>query len=442
MNEKEKLRIEMWPLNRIHPFEKNAKEHPEEQVEQIARSIEQFGNNDPIAVDENGVIIEGHGRFMALKRLGIDEAPVIVLRGLTKDQADQYRIVHNQLTMNSGWNVEDLLEEVKRIQTNWGDFGIDLQKIQEEADRLADDLSQVTQDEVPEAPENPVTKPGDLLVMGESAVVCGDSTAPQTWARMREFTGGEKFDLVLTDPPYNVNIHTTAGTIHNDNLAEDDFQRLLCGAFSHAAAACVDTSPIYCWTASITRSSFLAALEATGWDIRQEIIWVKSQLVLGRADYQWRHEPCLYGWRKGHGRDHYFTLDRSQTTVLEETGEWRHLKLKDLRAWVQSMIDEGGTVLHEDKPSSARINGHPDSKPVRLFARQIVNSCKRGGGGLRPLHGQRYDRYRRTPDGTASNWSGARPWLLRRYRGALGSSHRWEMRESARGGTHPQKGVS
>ena len=184
----------------IVPYEKNAKLHPQEQIEQIKQSIQEFGNNDPIAIDENNVIIEGHGRYTALKELGYEEVDCIILKGMTKKQKDAYRLVHNKLTMNSDFDIEILMEELKDIETDMKKYDFDFEELEKEFEKIKE-TQEIVEDEFDEVVEQPRAKAGQIYKLGRHRLMCGDSTKEED---VEKLTGGASIDLVFTDPPYRM----------------------------------------------------------------------------------------------------------------------------------------------------------------------------------------------------------------------------------------------
>lgn len=330
-------------ISDVIPYENNAKEHPEEQIKQIKNSIQEFGNNDPIAIDENNVIIEGHGRYLALKELGYDEVECIVLTNLTEEQKSAYRIVHNQLTMNTGWDEERLKEELDNITLDMLELGLTqemLDEIEAEHNHIEEDNFNI--DEAYDEIEEPITKHGDIYKLGDHVLMCGDSTKKED---VNKLVGENKIDLVVTDPPYNVAYEGAAGSIQNDDMRNDEFKAFLTNAFSRMYEVMKEGAPFYVWYASREHINFESSLNECNLPVRQQLIWVKSSLVIGRQDYQWKHEPCLYGWKEG--ASHNWYSDRSQTTVLEF-----------------------------DKPTKSEL--HPTMKPLDLFGYLIQNSSRKG----------------------------------------------------------------
>ena len=343
-------RIELWPVDRLRPYERNARTHSAEQVAQIAASIVEFGFTNPILVDSSDGIIAGHGRLTAAQELGLKTVPVVVLDHLSDRQRKAYILANNQLALNAGWDTDLLRGELQDLAEQ--DF--DLSLIGFSDDELADLLPDIEElppegadeDAAPEVPEEPVTKPGDVWLLGKHRVMCGDSTSIDA---VEQLMAGGKADLLLTDPPYNVAYEgktADALTIENDSMSDDDFRQFLRDVYTAADVAMKPGAVFYIWHADSEGYNFRGAAHDVGWRVRQCLIWNKNSLVLGRQDYHWKHEPCLYGWKDGAG--HYWGSDRSQTTVLDF-----------------------------NRPS--RNGEHPTMKPVELFQYQLENSSKKNG---------------------------------------------------------------
>jgi site-specific DNA-methyltransferase (adenine-specific) len=334
------------PLAALSERPANSRTHSKDQVLEIAASIREFGFTNPILIDETMEIIAGHGRVLAAASLGMQDVPCVLLEGLTEDQKRAYVIADNQIAMNAGWDMDKLAEEVRLLQ----DAAFDLNLLGFD-DRFLDGLllpdAPLEEDTgPPDPPANPVTKPGDVWICGPHKVGCGDSTSID-W--VEGFVGGARVDLWLTDPPYNVGyVGKTKDALEISNYVQEDgaFRQFLRDAYSAADAVMKPGAVFYIWHADSEGFNFRGAARDVEWVVRQCLIWAKNTMVLGRQDYQWKHEPCLYGWKKGAG--HTWLSDRTQTTLLEFK-----------------------------KPN--RSGEHPTMKPIELFEYQIKNSCPRGG---------------------------------------------------------------
>jgi len=339
------LEVKYLSVNDLVPYANNPRTHSEKQVTQVASSIKEFGFNNPILIDEGKGIIAGHGRLAAAKKLGLEAVPTITLEGLTEAQRKAYVIADNKLTENSEWDYDLLTVEVERLKEL--DFDLDLTGFDEdELNALLEPTvveGLTDEDEVPEPPDNPITKLGDIWILGNHRLMCGDATSIEDIDRL---TQGQKVDMWLTDPPYNVSYEGGTKdklTIKNDNLKDEDFRQFLRDSYSAADTAMKPGAVFYIWHADVEGYNFRGAAKDVGWKIRQCLIWKKSSLVMGRQDFQWIHEPCLYGWKDG--ASHLWANDRKQTTVIEVK-----------------------------KP---RKNGeHPTMKPVELFEYQLLNNTR------------------------------------------------------------------
>ena len=337
--------IELLLVSSLIPYARNSRTHSDEQVTQIAASIREFGFTNPVLIDSNGTIIAGHGRVMAAKKVGLSEVPCIRLGHLSQSQIRAYVIADNKLALNAGWDDEMLKSELLALQEDG--FNTDLTGFSD--DELNALLTVETvegetdPDEVPEPPPEPITKLGDIWILGNHRLMCGDSTSIDS---VTHLMGGEQANLLLTDPPYNVAYEgktEKALTIENDSMDNDSFAQFLRDVYSTADTVMKEGAVFYIWHADSEGFNFRKAAFEVGWKIRQCLIWNKNCLVMGRQDYHWKHEPCLYGWKDGAA--HYWGSDRTQTTVLDF-----------------------------NKPS--RNGEHPTMKPVELFEYQIKNSSK------------------------------------------------------------------
>lgn len=329
------------------PYASNSRTHSDEQVAQIAASIKEFGWTNPILIDGENGIIAGHGRLMAARKLGQTEVPVIELKDMTEAQKKAYVIADNKLALNAGWDNEILKIEIEALKEVG--FDIDLLGFDEKELGLLLQPEQVQgltdEDAAPAVPDEPQTKPGDIYQLGKHRVMCGDSTSMDDLETLCE---GQLVDMWLTDPPYNLAYEgktKDALKIKNDKMDDDQFRQFLRDAYTAADTVMKPGAVFYIWHADSEGYNFRGAAKDAGWTVRQCLIWKKSAMVMGRQDYHWRHEPCLYGWKEGAG--HLWAADRKQTTILEF-----------------------------DKPS--RNGEHPTMKPVALFEYQMLNNTKGG----------------------------------------------------------------
>ena len=358
------LQIERWPVERLIPYARNARTHSPEQVAQIAASIAEFGFVNPVLVGADGVIIAGHARVMAARKLGMNEAPVIVLDYLSAAQRRALVIADNRLAQNAGWDEEMLRVELEALRED--EFNLDLLGfgVEEMDALLAEPEAEVTgntdDDAAPETPETAVTVPGDVWLLGDHRLLCGDAT--QIDAVEKVLAGGLA-DMVFTDPPYNVNYGATmkdklrgrkgkmSRKIANDNLC-DGFEQFLRDACTSILT--VTKGAVYICMSSSELHTLQKAFREAGGHWSTFVIWAKNTFTMGRSDYQRQYEPILYGWKEG--SDHFWCGARDQ-----------------------------GDVWFVKKPVSNDL--HPTMKPVELVERAIRNSSKSRDTLLDPFGG-------------------------------------------------------
>jgi DNA modification methylase len=340
--------IQMWLVDKLIPWARNPRTHSDAQVAQIAASIAEFGFNNPILVDTKAGIIAGHGRLLAARKLGMTEVPVIVLDHLTEAQKRAYVIADNKLAENAGWDDDMLRIEIEALQEE--SFDVSLLGFEDvELARLlaAQDAVEGLTDEdaIPELPQTPTSRTGDLWVLGDHKVLVGDSTNPNDVVRL---IAGDVADLVFTDPPYNVDYEGYTEEklkIKGDRMSDAQFKQFLEAAFRGLRSAVKPGASLYICHSSSWQREFQNALEAAGFTVRCQIIWAKNTFAWGFGRYKFRHEPLFYCHVTGQ-KDPWYG-DKTQSTLWEEK-----------------------------KPSANRI--HPTAKPVELIERALLNSSKTG----------------------------------------------------------------
>lgn len=356
--------ISLRQLEDLVPYARNARTHSPEQLAKLKASMLEFGWTNPVIADDKG-IVAGHGRIMAARELyaagqvirfpdGTDipkgHVPVVDCTGWSDAKRKAYILADNRLALDAGWDDELLALELADLR----DEGFDLELTgfsEDEIDDILDGLDDDDdgelgeEDAAPEPQPDPVSRTGDVWICGGHRLMCGDSTSIDA---AQQLMGGRQADLLLTDPPYNVAYEGKTEdvlTIENDSMEDADFRQFLRDVYSTADAVMRPGAAFYIWHADSEGYNFRGAAHDVGWRVRQCLIWNKNSLVLGRQDYHWKHEPCLYGWKDGAA--HYWGNDRKQTTVLDF-----------------------------NRPS--RNGEHPTMKPVDLFWYQVDNSSKRG----------------------------------------------------------------
>ena len=379
----------------LKPYERNAKQHSKEQVEKIGRSIRELGFLSPCLIDQDFNVIAGHGRIMAAKAIGWETVPCVFIEGLTAEERKAYILADNRLTELGEWNMDMVQQELAALAD--ADFDISITGFDTDL-RFDDSMAQITDDgwtdaEV-HAEEEPRSRIGDIYQLGEHRLMCGDSTDPVMVAALMD---GDKADLLVTDPPYNIGLGgDESGTAQsndeiashhrrqddgafllNDNMEEKEFVEFLTKAMTNAKDALRDGGAFYVWYATRTTEQFLEGLKKAGMEVRQILIWVKGHFTLGRQDYQWQHEPCLYGWKEGAA--HYFLDSRKQSTVIEDQmPDLSKMKKADMEALLREIYkaEMPTDVIRESKPNISEL--HPTMKPLKLIARQIRNSSQPG----------------------------------------------------------------
>ena len=371
------------PIEWLRPYENNPRNN-EQAVEAVANSIKEFGFKVPIVATIDGEIVNGHTRFKAAKSLKLKTVPVLIADDLTEEQIKAFRLADNKTGELAEWNVELLYGELDELD------GFDMTLFGfEDIDFSLDDFEEVEKEEGEEVDINQEEKPkveyGDIFQLGRHRLMCGDSTSAEDMARLID---GAVIDLYVTDPPYNVAYQggtDEAMTIMNDSMDDVSFRQFLRDAFAVANNHLKPGGAFYIWHADSEGLNFRAAVKETGWLLKQSIIWVKNAIVLGRQDYQWKHEPCLYGWKDG--ASHYFVDNRSLATVIEEDEEnLKEMTKSELISYIKTMQDTSPTtVFYEDKP--VRNDIHPTMKPLKLIARCVLNSSKKGDKILDSFNG-------------------------------------------------------
>lgn len=347
--------MKLVPIDRLVPYINNARTHSPEQINKLRSSLREFGFINPVIIDRDYGVIAGHGRILAAKEEGITEVPCVFADYLTEAQKKAYIIADNRMAMDAGWDEELLRVEIEALQAEAFDVsltGFDPNEIDDLfKENLKDGLHDDDFDIEAELKKPTFTKAGDVWTLGRHRLVCGDSTKKETYDILMD---GKKANLVLTDPPYNVNYEGTAGKIKNDHMANDAFYQFLLDAFTNMETVMADDASIYVFHADTEGLNFRRAFADAGFYLSGCCIWKKNSLVLGRSPYQWIHEPVLFGWKKS-GK-HAWYAGRKETTV------WEY-----------------------DKPK--KNADHPTMKPIALLAYPIMNSSMTNTLVLDPFGG-------------------------------------------------------
>lgn len=368
--------MELVEIGRLIPYINNARTHSPEQIQKLRASLREFGFINPVIIDREHNVIAGHGRIMAAEAEGIEQIPCVYADHLSEAQKRAYILADNRMAMDAGWDEEKLRNEIMALQ----DLRYNITLTGFEESELADlilDMENPTEEDdydvAEELPEEAESKQGQVYQLGRHRLICGDSTDKAVISRLMD---GKTADLWLTDPPYNVDYEGSDGQkIQNDNMSDSQFRQFLKAAFLAAMGAMRPGAAFYIWHADSEGLNFRGACHDVGLQVRQCLIWVKNSLVLGRQDYQWRHEPCLYGWKDGAA--HYFIDNRRQTTVIEDyVPDFNSMKKEEMKALLEEIYSDriSTTVIYEDKPKANDM--HPTMKPIKLLARLIRNSSK------------------------------------------------------------------
>lgn len=363
------MQIHDIPIGKLIAYDKNAKIHSDKQNREIANSLLRFGWKQPLVVDKDNVLIVGHGRLEGAKIASLTDsrfltAPCIIADDLTDEEIKAYRLADNKLN-ESPWDFDLLSDELSDITAlDMSEFGFDMSAFEEEP-------AEVVEDDYEESlPEQPKAKLGDIYQLGRHKLMCGDSTNPEN---VKELTGGVLVDMLITDPPYNVALGQSGGhalrpseakqlhrrtdgkIIQNDSWnTDEEFVDFLVKVFNAGLEVMKPGATFYIWYADTQALNFRLACKEAGMQVRQNLIWNKNVFTFGRQDYQWKHEPCLYGWKEG--ASHLWASDRKQTTVIDF-----------------------------NKPVKSDL--HPTMKPVGLFDYQIQNNTKGGDAVLDLFNG-------------------------------------------------------
>lgn len=336
--------LNLVSIDKLIPYVNNARTHSPEQINKIRSSLREFGFINPVIIDKEYNIIAGHGRVLAAKAEGIKEVPCVLVDYLTEAQKKAYIIADNRMALDAGWDEELLKVELEALEAEAFDLSLTGFDDKEISDLFKPDKTEVEDDDydLTKALEKAsFVELGDVWVVGRHRLVCGDATNPDD---VRKLMDGKRANLILTDPPYGVSFCSSAGLkIQNDSLKNEEFYEFLLKAFKNMVDHCEPGASAYCFHADTEGLNFRTAFINAGFHLAGCCIWVKDSLVLGRSDYQWQHEPVLYGFLQN-GKHSWYS-DRKQTTI------WNYKKPK-------------------------RNENHPTSKPLDLLSYPIQNSSQ------------------------------------------------------------------
>jgi len=341
-------------IDELKPYEKNPRKN-DKSVDKVAQSIDQFGFRVPVVIDKDNVIVCGHTRYKAAKKLHLASVPCVVADDLTDEQIKAYRLADNKVGEDSEWDIDLLQGELDDIiDIDMADFGFDLTAAENKV--VEDDDFEMS------VPEEPKSKLGDIYQLGRHRLMCGDSTNIEN---VKQLVGGAQIDLLLTDPPYNVNYEGNAGKIKNDNMEDTAFRKFLTDAFVCAWTVMKPGAAFHIWHADSEGYNFRGACRDAGFKVRQCLIWVKNALVLGRQDFQWKHEPCLYGEKALPVGETAEYEDEDHEPCLYGWKDGKHYWFKNRKQT---------TILEFDKPLKSAE--HPTMKPIKMFDYEIKCNTK------------------------------------------------------------------
>lgn len=341
MNDDKNTKYYLADIGTLIPYARNSRTHTDAQVAQVAASIKEFGFLNPVIIAADNTILAGHARVLAARKLGLDKVPCIKAENLTEAQKRAYIIADNKLSLNAGWDEELLAVEISDLKDESFDLsilGFDDSELSKLLSPSGENIKDDDFDIDAELEKPTITKEGDIWKLGRHRVMCGDSTLPQNYEILME---GRLANLVVTDPPYNVDYEGSAGKIKNDHMGNEAFHTFLLAAFNRMNENMASDASIYVFHSDTEGLNFRSAFDEAGFHLSGCCIWKKSSLMIGYSPYQWQHEPCLFGWKKN-GKHRWYS-DRKQSTIWEF-----------------------------NKPTKNDL--HPTMKPVPLIAYCIKNS--------------------------------------------------------------------
>lgn len=334
------MEIIMKPIDELIDYENNPRKN-DDAVDAVANSIHEFGFKVPMVIDKNNVIIAGHTRLKASKKLGLKLIPCIVADDLTEEQIKAFRLADNKTAEIASWDKKKLEQELKGI--DWEQINMEMFGFKNIFDAMPQNVEDDNFDEGQYLPNEPYSKQGDIYLLGEHRLMCGDSTSKE---QVKTLMNSRLADMIFTDPPYNVNYEGLNGmSIQNDNMGNEEFYNFLLEVHKNLFDSVKEGGSIYVCHADSEGYNFRKAFMESGFKLAQCLVWVKNYFTMGRQDYQWKHEPILYGWKLG--ASHYFIDDRTLSTTL-----------------------------CYDKPNRSEL--HPTMKPLELVGHAINNSSLKG----------------------------------------------------------------
>ena len=360
------MQVAKVKINSIKTNPRNPRLIKDDKFKKLVNSIKEFPQMlelRPIVVDENNIILGGNMRHKACIEAGLKEVFIVQAKDLTEEQKDEFIVKDNLGFGEWDWDILANEWDTDKLE-DWGldlplDVSVEVLEAEEDNYDIPDEI-------------NTDIVIGDLFEIGEHRLLCGDSTQTDTWQKVMD---DKLCDMVMTDPPYNVDYEGGTGLkIINDSMSNSSFYQFLYDFYTALGSYTKKGGAWYVWHADSEGANFRQAMKDSGILLKQCLIWVKNSMVMGRQDYQWKHEPCLYGWKEGAA--HYFTNERTHTTVIEDKIDIKKLTKDEMKKMLTEMLSDKNktTIIHCDKPH--RSAEHPTMKPILLLAPLIQNSSK------------------------------------------------------------------
>lgn len=360
-------------INEIIKDYRNPRVKTEKQKELYKKLIQKFGMVLPVIINEENKSFYDDAKIEAAAELGIKELNCVKITDLSEEEFRTIRIGEIRAFELGEWDYQKLWEDLYSLGEEYIEFtGFNFDEVAKMLDEELEDLNDIQEVAIPEEPVKAFSKLGDIYLLGEHRLLCGDSTKLED---VQKLMAGTKAQLMVTDPPYNIDYESQSGMkIQNDNLGKEEFKELLFNAFSNAKEILEEGGAFYIFYAESEVIAFREAIEKIGLKYSQTLVWVKNTFNLSRQDYNWKHEPCIYGWKVG--RAHYFVKDFTQDTELKSEENLKTMSKKELIHYVRELESKvRTTVIEEQKPTKNDI--HPTMKPIRLLSRLIANSSRK-----------------------------------------------------------------
>lgn len=362
-------------IEKISLDENNPRTSTSEQIDSYKRLFTRLGMIIPVILSYDNKVLYENGKFEAAQQLGFKKIKAVRIEKLTDEELNALRILEVKAQEQGQWNEKKLFEILSNMSEDLVTMiDIDIQALEEKIGMELDNLDEIKEVDTPEVEENYFSQQGDIYLLGDHRLMCGDSTKLED---VKKLMNGEIASLMVTDPPYNIDYESDSGMkIKNDNMQSSEFYSFLSKFYKNAFEVLEEGAAYYIFHADSEAIAFRKALEEAGFKLSQCLIWVKNSFNLSRQDYNWRHEPCLYGWKLG--KEHFFIKDYTQDTVLENKEVLKKKSKEELLKYILELEEKlkyHSTIIEENKPTKNDI--HPTMKPLKLLARLMANSSKK-----------------------------------------------------------------